>query len=110
MGIALWRCVSSFRSVISFLENLLRHTKMTVVGSKPPPHNHTRAATTTTAAAAAGGACTPEEIEATQQSLHQMRELLKLARECSVFSVNLYSRSVFGKRQRQTETERERQQ
>ncbi|KAL8440897.1 hypothetical protein Emag_007629 [Eimeria magna] len=87
-------------SVVSFLETLLRHTKMVVVGSRPSPRRgHKRgdaAAVAAAAAAAAGGACTPEELEATQQSLQQMREVLSLAKDCSVFSVNIYSRSVFG--------------
>ncbi|KAL8433420.1 hypothetical protein ACSSS7_003902 [Eimeria intestinalis] len=84
-------------SVVSFLETLLRHTKMVVVGSRPSPRRaHKRGNNAAAAAAAAGGACTPEELEATQQSLQQMREVLSLAKDCSVFSVNIYSRSVFG--------------
>ncbi|KAL8273152.1 hypothetical protein Esti_002910 [Eimeria stiedai] len=85
-------------SVVSFLETLLRHTKMVVVGSRPSPRRtHKRGGNAAAAAAAAaGGACTPEELEATQQSLQQMREVLSLAKDCSVFSVNIYSRSVFG--------------
>ncbi|XP_026193478.1 coatomer subunit beta-like, partial [Cyclospora cayetanensis] len=81
-------------SVLAFLEALLKETKMTVVGSKPPsrqPHKLTAAA-----AAAAAGDATLEEFEMTQQSLQQMKDLQKLAKACSVFSVNLYSRSVFG--------------
>lgn len=115
------------RDVTEFLEHLMRMTNLTVVGFKPPPGilrgtggegkigsgggigggGGVKTAEAGFNALLGGEDLANEEGDLYLQSVRKIPTLRKLSEGCSFFAVNLYSRSIFGKQERQEEREKE---
>lgn len=91
------RAVCICRDAVSFLKELLRHTHMTVVGSKRAKASLRKRSLQTLKGHPSKRAVEEAEEDAfVKESLEGAPQLQALARQSSVFAVNLYSRSVFG--------------